>query len=183
MVFFSKSFLTVLIGVVVAAFLDSAIIMILKGGTGNFSFSFYMALGASCLVGFVTFFLRSKSRKRKAQKREHEKIKEYGERINEKTRNKWHLGLVNLKLCHQCAKDNFKRLKIEIIDNVLKLLKGTEIGLYQIQSWRLRKETLIILNIAKRLCNLLKRNDPLEKKIKLSRIDLIFCFFKGIMYD
>ena len=86
--FFSKSFLTVLIGVVVAAFLDSAIIMILKGGTGNFSFSFYMALGASCLVGFVTFFLRSKSRKRKAQKREHEKIKEYGERINEKTRNK-----------------------------------------------------------------------------------------------
>ena len=79
--------------------------------------------------------------------------------------------------------ENFKRLKIEIIDNVLKLLKGTEIGLYQIQSWRLRKETLIILNIAKRLCNLLKRNDPLEKKIKLSRIDLIFCFFKGIMYD
>ena len=45
------------------------------------------------------------------------------------------------------------------------------------------KETLIILNIAKRLCNLLKRKDPLEKKIKLSRIDLIFCFFKGIMYD
>ena len=79
--------------------------------------------------------------------------------------------------------ENFKRLKIEIIDNVLKLLKGTEIGLYQIQSWRLRKETLIILNIAKRLCNLLKRNDPLEKKIKLSRIDLIFCFLKGIMYD
>ena len=79
--------------------------------------------------------------------------------------------------------ENFKRLKIEIIDNVLKLLKGTEIGLYQIQSWRLRKETLIILNIAKRLCNLLKRNDPLEKKIILSRIDLIFCFFKGIIYD
>ena len=79
--------------------------------------------------------------------------------------------------------ENFKRLKIEIIDNVLKLLKGTEIGLYKIQSWRLRKETLIILNIAKRLCNLLKRNDPLKKKIKLSRIDLIFCFFKGIMYD
>ena len=79
--------------------------------------------------------------------------------------------------------ENFKRLKIEIIDNVLKLLKGTEIGLYKIQSWRLRKETLIILNIAKRLCNLLKRNDPLEKKIKLSRIDLIFCFLKGIMYD
>tara|TARA_Y100001960_G_C14330956_1_gene660114 strand:- start:155 stop:496 length:342 start_codon:yes stop_codon:yes gene_type:complete len=86
--FFSKSFLTVLIGVVVAAFLDSVIIMILKGGTGNFGFSFFMALGASCLVGFVTFFLRSKNRKRKAQKKEHEKIKAYGESINQETRDK-----------------------------------------------------------------------------------------------
>ncbi len=78
---------------------------------------------------------------------------------------------------------NFARLKIEIIDNVLASLKITKVGLNKIQSWRLRKETLIILNIAKRLCNLLKRNDPLEKQIKLSRIDFIFCFFKGIMYD
>ena len=79
--------------------------------------------------------------------------------------------------------ENFERLKIEIVDNVLLSLRKTKLGLRKIQSWRLRKETLIILNIAKRLCNLLKRNDPLKKKIKLSRIDLIFCFFKGIMYD
>ena len=79
--------------------------------------------------------------------------------------------------------ENFERLKIEIIDNVLISLRKTKLGLREIQSWRLRKETLIILNIAKRLCNLLKINDPLEKQIKLSRIDFIFCFFKGIMYD
>ena len=79
--------------------------------------------------------------------------------------------------------ENFERLKIEIIDNVLLSLRKTKLGLREIQSWRLRKETLIILNIAKRLCNLLKINDPLEKQIKLSRIDFIFCFFKGIMYD
>ena len=79
--------------------------------------------------------------------------------------------------------ENFERLKIEIVDNVLLSLRKTKLGLREIQSWRLRKETLIILNIAKRLCNLLKRNDPLEKQIKLSRIDFIFCFFKGIMYD
>ena len=79
--------------------------------------------------------------------------------------------------------ENFERLKIEIIDNVLTSLRKTKLGLRKIQSWRLRKETLIILNIAKRLCNLLKINDPLEKQIKLSRIDFIFCFFKGIMYD
>ena len=79
--------------------------------------------------------------------------------------------------------ENFERLKIEIVDNVLLSLRKTKLGLREIQSWRLRKETLIILNIAKRLCNLLKINDPLEKQIKLSRIDFIFCFFKGIMYD
>ena len=81
------------------------------------------------------------------------------------------------------SEENFERLKIEIIDNVLTSLRKTKLGLRKIQSWRLRKETLIILNIAKRLCNLLKINDPLEKQIKLSRIDFIFCFFKGIMYD
>ncbi len=79
--------------------------------------------------------------------------------------------------------ENFERLKIEIVDNVLLSLRKTKLGLREIQSWRLRKETLIILNIAKRLCNLLKIKDPLEKQIKLSRIDFIFCFFKGIMYD
>ena len=81
------------------------------------------------------------------------------------------------------SEENFERLKIEIVDNVLVSLRKTKLGLREIQSWRLRKETLIILNIAKRLCNLLKINDPLEKQIKLSRIDFIFCFFKGIMYD
>ncbi len=81
------------------------------------------------------------------------------------------------------SEENFERLKIEIIDNVLTSLRKTKLGLREIQSWRLRKETLIILNIAKRLCNLLKIKDPLEKQIKLSRIDFIFCFFKGIMYD
>lgn len=79
--------------------------------------------------------------------------------------------------------ENFEKLKIEIIERVLISLEKTKYGLSYIRSWRLRKETLIILNIAKRLCNLLKKRDPLKEKIKLSRIELIFCFFKGIMYD
>ena len=91
---------------------------------------------------------------------------------------------VDKKILRKCKSiENFERLKIEIVDNVLVSLRKTKLGLREIQSWRLRKETLIILNIAKRLCNLLKINDPLEKQIKLSRIDFIFCFFKGIMYD
>ena len=78
---------------------------------------------------------------------------------------------------------NFTRLKIEIISKVENLLKEIKKSLQLIDIWKLKKETLIILNIAKRLCFLLKIKDPLKKKIKLSSIDLIFCFIKGIIWD
>ena len=76
---------------------------------------------------------------------------------------------------------NFKNLTIEIIDKIEAILQNCHSGLSLIKPWRLRKETLIILNIAKRLCYLLKKEDPLKKNVKLSRIDLIFCFIKGII--
>ena len=76
---------------------------------------------------------------------------------------------------------NFKSLIIEIIDKIEAILQNCHSGLNLIKPWRLRKETLIILNIAKRLCYLLKKEDPLKKNVKLSRIDLIFCFIKGII--
>ena len=40
---------------------------------------------------------------------------------------------------------------------------------------------MIIYKIAKKIKELLKKEDPIKKKVKLSRIDLIFCFFKGII--
>ena len=96
--FFSKSFVTVLIGVAFAALIDTLIIdiWITKSSTGMYlknqgtwwQYHYFMSFGASCLIGFLTYFLRSKSRKKKAQKKEREKIKEYGEKINEETRNK-----------------------------------------------------------------------------------------------
>ena len=81
------------------------------------------------------------------------------------------------------ACQNFNKMKIEIISEVENLLKDIKENLQLIDIWKLKKETLIILNIAKRLCFLLKRKDPLKKKIKLSSIDLIFCFIKGIIWD
>ena len=78
---------------------------------------------------------------------------------------------------------NFSKLKIEIICKVENLLKEIKENLQLIDIWKLKKETLIILNIAKRLCFLIKIRDPLKKKIKLSTIDLIFCFIKGIIWD
>ena len=76
---------------------------------------------------------------------------------------------------------NFFNLVHEIVKKIEIMLDKSNKGLKMIEPWSLRKETLIILNIAKRLCYLLKIDDVLRKNVKLSRIDLIFCFIKGIM--
>ena len=76
---------------------------------------------------------------------------------------------------------NFQDLVSEMIEKVEILLVKSDKGLRMIKPWSLRKETLIILNIAKRLSYLLKTKDVLRKNVKLSRIDLIFCFIKGII--
>ena len=93
-----------------------------------------------------------------------------------------------IESCNATKTDTYVELTIVWRDSAqwLQFAKDhldTANGLKLIKEWRLRKETFIILNIAKRLCFLLKKNDPLEKKIKLTRIDLIFCFIKGIIYD
>ena len=85
--------------------------------------------------------------------------------------------IFNLKKSHV----NFFNLVHEIVEKVEIMLVKSSKGLKMIKPWGLRKETLIILNIAKRLCYLLSINDVLRKNVKLSRIDLIFCFIKGIM--
>ena len=76
---------------------------------------------------------------------------------------------------------NFLDLVFEMVEKVEIMLTKSDKGLRMIEPWSLRKETLIILNIAKKLCYLLKIKDVLKKNVKLSRIDLIFCFIKGII--
>ena len=45
-------------------------------------------IGLAMFVFIIVFSLKRAKEKRKAQQEEHEKIKEYGESINEETRNK-----------------------------------------------------------------------------------------------
>jgi multisubunit Na+/H+ antiporter MnhC subunit len=45
-------------------------------------------IGLAMFIFIVVFTLKSSKEKRKTQQEEHEKIKEYGESINEETRNK-----------------------------------------------------------------------------------------------
>ena len=45
-------------------------------------------IGLAMFIFIVVFTLKRSKEKKKAQQEEHEKIKEYGETINEETRNK-----------------------------------------------------------------------------------------------
>lgn len=68
------------------------------------------------------------------------------------------------------------------LENVEQLLKMSKKYIPLInKSFGLKKETYVIYNIAKKLNFLLKKNDPIKKNVKLSHIDLIFCFFRGII--
>ena len=46
-------------------------------------------IGLAMFVFIIVFSLKRAKEKKKAQQEEHEKIKEYGENINEETRNKY----------------------------------------------------------------------------------------------
>ena len=48
----------------------------------------FTIIGLSMLIFLVVFYLKRSKEKRKAWEAEREKIKEYGERINEETRNR-----------------------------------------------------------------------------------------------
>ena len=75
----------------------------------------------------------------------------------------------------------FLKIKDRCLDEVDNLSIDAKEKISLIEDSNLKKETFVIFNIAVKLCKILKKGDPLKKKLKLSRIDLIFCFFKGII--
>ena len=75
----------------------------------------------------------------------------------------------------------FEEIKLFYLNKVDKLLSQSEPYLSLIPHKSLKRETFVIFYIAKKLTEILKKNDPLKKKVKLSYIDLIFCYFKGII--
>ena len=83
----------------------------------------------------------------------------------------------------KCKKSStkFEKIKLFYLNKIDILLKESESLLWLIPQKSLKRETFVILYIAKKLTELLKKNDPLKKKVKLSYIDLIFCYFKGII--
>ena len=86
----------------------------------------------------------------------------------------------------QILKQEYRKNLLQVIDKCLlqvgdMLDKSKENIIFINNNKRLKMETYVIFNIAKKLMSLLAKNDPIKKNVKLSRIDLIFCFFKGII--
>ena len=84
-------------------------------------------------------------------------------------------------LGNEFSNEGLNEVKLRCLEKVSFLLKESKKYLSLIDNKRLLAETLVIYSIAKELTKLIAKKDPLKKKIKLSRIDLIFCFFKGII--
>tara|TARA_A100001015_G_scaffold297287_1_gene378615 strand:- start:732 stop:1592 length:861 start_codon:yes stop_codon:yes gene_type:complete len=89
------------------------------------------------------------------------------------------ISLDCLKKNKSCKK--FQKIKLKCLAKVDILLEDALKKISIIEDKRLKKETFVIFFIAKRLTNLLKISDPIQKKVKLSFIDLIFSFIKGII--
>ena len=84
-------------------------------------------------------------------------------------------------LRNEFSNEGLSEVKLKCLEKVSFLLKESKKYLLLIDNKRLLAETLVIYAIAKKLTDLIAKKDPLKKKIKLSRIDLIFCFFRGII--
>ena len=90
----------------------------------------------------------------------------------------------NLNISEMLESRNRKKILeifLKCLFKVENLLDESKQNIKLIKDNGLRKETFVIFNIARKLTELLKKNDPIKKKVKLSHIDLIFCFFKGII--
>ena len=68
----------------------------------------------------------------------------------------------------------------EVLKNTEKLIIEAGKNKKNMKHKNLSLETSFILEIAKKLLQLLKNNDPLKKKVMLKKFDYIYCFAKGL---
>ena len=89
----------------------------------------------------------------------------------------------NVKLSQLRKNITEKNLRLvfnEILKNTEKLIIEAGKNKKNMKHKHLSLETSFILEIAKKLLQLLKNNDPLKKKVMLKKFDYIFCFAKGL---
>ena len=91
---------------------------------------------------------------------------------------KYNVELSQLK--KNVTEKNLRLVFNEVLKNTEKLIIEAGKNKKNIKHKHLSIETSFILEIAKKLLQLLKNNDPLKKKVMLKKFDYIYCFAKGL---
>ena len=91
---------------------------------------------------------------------------------------KYNVKLSQLK--KNITEKNLRLVFNEILKNTEKLIIEAGNNKKNMKHIHLSLETSFILEIAKKLLQLLKNNDPLKKKVMLKKFDYIYCFAKGL---
>jgi len=89
----------------------------------------------------------------------------------------------NVKLSQLRKNITEKNLRLvfnEILKNTEKLIIEADKNKKNMKHKYLSLETSFILEIAKKLLQLLKNKDPLKEKVMLKKLDYIYCFAKGL---
>ena len=88
----------------------------------------------------------------------------------------------NVKLSQLRKNITEKNLRLvfnEVLKNTEKLIIEADKNKKNMKHKHLSLETSFILEIAKKLLQLLKNKDPLKEKVVLNKLDYICCFAKG----
>ena len=85
------------------------------------------------------------------------------------------------QLKNEYTEKNLRLAINEILSNTEKLILEADKFKKIMKNYKLSKETGFILEIAKKLLKLLKKNDPLKKKVALNKLDYIKCFAKAFL--
>ena len=91
---------------------------------------------------------------------------------------KYNVELSQLK--KNVTEKNLRLVFNEVLKNTEKLIIEAGKNKKNMKHKHLSLETSFILEIAKKLLQLLKNNDPLKKKVMLKKFDYIYCFAKGL---
>jgi squalene synthase HpnC len=85
-------------------------------------------------------------------------------------------------LRHPAETPALRRVFITLLDRIDRMNHAASELPEVVRDWRLRLETAVIHGLAKRLARRLVRNDPLAKRVKLSKGDAVFSVLTSVLY-
>ena len=88
-----------------------------------------------------------------------------------------------IELGNSSSSPSMRQVFNKILQRTSDLLNNTSGLSCSIANRGLRMETAVVVNIANLLLKQLLTDDPIAKSIKLSKLQTIFCFFRGVIFN